>query len=129
MTAIGNEKVGGLDVAMNNALGVSGIEGISDLDAQVHEAVGFERPAEDGFPHSPAFQMLHHNEWASLEFTDLVDRADVGMIQRGSGTGFAAETLKGLGILGDIVRQEFERHEAPELSVFRFVDHTHPTAA
>ena len=50
VTAVGDEEVGGLDVAMNDALGVGGIEGIRDLDPQVHESIGFERPAEDRFP-------------------------------------------------------------------------------
>jgi hypothetical protein len=58
-----------------------------------------------------------------------MDRTDVRMIKRRSGAGFAPETLQGLRILGDIVRQEFERHEAPELSVFRLVNHTHPATA
>jgi len=43
--------------------------------------------------------------------------------------GFATETLQSLGILRNIVRQEFERYEAPQLSVFGLVDHTHAATA
>ena len=35
---------------MHDALGVSGIERVSDLDGQVNQTVGFERAAEYRFP-------------------------------------------------------------------------------
>lgn len=60
---------------------------------------------------------------------NLVNRADVGMVQGRSGAGFAAEAFEGLGILGRIVGEKLEGDEAAELSVFGFVDHTHATAA
>jgi hypothetical protein len=127
VTPIGYGEVGGLDVAMNDAIGVRGIEGISDLDPQVHQAtVSSGRPIM--VPSGSGLQVIHHNERASLEFTDLMDRADVRMIKRGSGTSFAAETLKGLWILGDIVRQKLECHETVESGVLRLVDRTHAAA-
>ena len=60
---------------------------------------------------------------------DVVDGADVGMVQGGGGLGFAPEAVQGLRVLGDIVGQEFERDEATERGVFGLVDHTHAAAA
>src|SRR5437868_1200486 len=58
-----------------------------------------------------------------------MNRADVGMIQGRGGTGFAAEAFERIRIVSDIGRNELDRNKASELCVFRFVDHTHATAA
>ncbi len=60
---------------------------------------------------------------------NFVDGADVGMVQRRGGFGFALETRQRLGIFGDLVRKEFQRHEAAELDIFGFVDNPHPATA
>jgi hypothetical protein len=39
---------------------------------------------------------------------DLVNGADVGMVQRRSGLRFALETGKSLGIFGNVIRQKLE---------------------
>src|SRR5580704_2600849 len=60
---------------------------------------------------------------------DFIDRADVGMVQRRSGTGFPAEAVQRLRVLCNVVRKEFQGNEAPEIEVFCFVDHSHAAAA
>ena len=62
-------------------------------------------------------------------FADLVDRADVGMVQRRRGPSFAAEAGQRLRVSGNVFGQELERDEAAKLGVFGLVDHTHPAAA
>ena len=114
MAAIGNEKIGRLDVAMNDAFGVSRIQRIGDFDAQVNQAVSFERTAQYRFPQSLAFEVLHHDEARPLMFADFVNGADVGMIQGGRGAGFAAKTFEGLRVMRDIVGQKLEGDEAAE---------------
>jgi len=59
---------------------------------------------------------------------DLVNRADVGMIQRRGGPGFAAEPFEGLRVASDVLRKKFQRNETAELGVFRFVDDAHAAA-
>jgi len=58
--------------------------------------------------------------------SDFVDRADVGMVQGGSGTSFSAEPFKCLRILRQLVRQEFQGDEAAKLGVFGLVNDTIP---
>ena len=68
------------------------------------------------------------NGWP-IGFADFMDGADIGMIQRRGGLGFALETLKSLLILHDAVRKEFQGNETMQLGVFSFVDDTHASAA
>ena len=76
-----------------------------------------------------SFQQFHGDEMLAVRFVDLVNRADVRMIERGGGKGFALESFAGCGIILHFRGQEFQRDVAPQLEVFGFVDHTHPAAA
>ncbi len=60
---------------------------------------------------------------------NFVDRADVGMVQRGSGLRFALEAGEGLRVFGNVVGQELQGDEAVQLHVLSLVDHTHAAAA
>ena len=62
-------------------------------------------------------------------FTDFVDGADVGVIQRGSRSCFAQKTLEGLLIARHVSGKKLQRDVAAERRVFGPVDHTHPAAA
>jgi len=60
---------------------------------------------------------------------DLIDRADIGMVQRRCSLGFALEASQRLWVFGDIVRQKLKCDEATQLHVLGFVNDTHPAAA
>ena len=81
--------------------------------------------AGDLLPQRLAFQQLHGDEGLPVGFVDFVNGADVRMIERGRGLGFALKTAQGLRVLGDVLGQKFQRDRASELEVFRFVDHPH----
>ena len=72
---------------------------------------------------------FHHEERASVLLADIVDGADVGVIQRRCGTRLAAEPSKSLGILGEVRGQGLQRSEALQPRVLSFVDHAHSAAA
>ena len=75
------------------------------------------------------FQVLHHDERTVAILADLVDRADVGMVQSRSGTRLATKTLQRGGIRNHVVRQEFQRHETAKIEVLGLVHQSHtPTA-
>jgi hypothetical protein len=76
-----------------------------------------------------AFEILHGDEEAAAILCDFVNRADVGMIQGGSGAGFTAETLEGRGVFGHIVGEKLQGNRAAEIDVFGFVDDAHSAAA
>ena len=60
---------------------------------------------------------------------DLVNGADVRMIQRRGGSPLAAKTLERVGIGGDFRGQELQRDEAAEFGVFGFIHNAHPATA
>ena len=66
-----------------------------------------ERAAGDGVFERFAFETLHGDEGFAVFLSDVVDRADVGVIERGSGLGFALEAGEGLRIFGDGVWEKF----------------------
>jgi len=68
------------------------------------------------------------NAAMAVVLADFVNSADVGMIQGGSGTSFAPETLEGLTVIGNVVGQEFQRNVTPKVLVLGLVDYTHPAA-
>ena len=129
VSALGDENVGGLDVAMDDVLAVRGVERVGDFDGQAEQDVHFERTSGDAVLEGQAVEVLHGDEGLSIFFADVVNGADVGMVQGGGGFGFAAETLERLAVLGDVFREEFQGDEAIEAGVFGLVDDAHAAAA
>ena len=76
-----------------------------------------------------AFHILHHDEGSAVIFLNVVDGADVRVIQSGGGARFPLETFEGLRIFRDVVRKKFQGDETTELGVFGLVDHAHSAAA
>src|SRR5262249_4802793 len=68
-------------------------------------------------------QIFHSNERLTLVLIDVVNGADVGMIERRGSFGFAPEALQSLAVSGQ--RQELEGDKAAELGVLGLVDHPH----
>jgi len=129
MPTLGHEEIAGLDVAVNNAFGVRGIESIGDLDGEREQKFQVEGAARDAVLQRDPVQILHRYEGPAIMPADFVDGADVGMIQRRCGPGLTPETLQRLRVLGHVGGKEFQGNEAAEFGVLGFVDHTHPTAA
>ena len=74
-------------------------------------------------------QQLHGDERPAFGLVHVVNRADVGVIEGGSGLGFALETLERRVILCEFLRQKLQRDEAVELGVLGLIDHAHSAAA
>ena len=129
VSALGDENVGGLDVAMDDAFAVRGVERVGDFDGEAEQDIHFERTAGDAMLQGQAVEILHGDEGLAVLFADVVDGADVGMVQRGSGLGFAAKALQRLAVLGDVFGEELQGDEAIEPGVFGFVDDAHAATA
>src|ERR1700688_4201627 len=58
---------------------------------------------------------------------NVVNRADAGMIQLGSGARLANEAVERLAVVDHLRRNKFERHMTGQTRVFRLVHHAHAT--
>ena len=65
----------------------------------------------------------------SSVLADVVDGANVRMIQRGSRPGLRSQPLNRLRVLAEFVGYELQRDLAAQAGVLAGVDHTHPARA
>jgi|ERR1017187_517745 hypothetical protein len=93
-------------VAVHDAFGVGGVEGVGNLDGDIEETVELHGTAGDEVLESLALETLHRDEGLAVFFSDIVDGADIGMVESGGGFGFAAKAAEGLGILGKVVGEK-----------------------
>src|SRR4051812_38385314 len=112
LMALRHKNIGRLDVAMNNALGVSGIKRIRNLNSQVEQLVRFQGLAMDSVLQSLPLQQLHCDEVTSLILGNFVNGADIGMIECRSSARFTLETVECAGIVFRFGWQELERNPA-----------------
>ena len=60
------------------------------------------------------FEKLHGDEGAAFEIADIVDGADIGVIECGGSARLAAETFDGLGVVSHAFREKFKGDIAAE---------------
>ena len=80
--AVSHEYVGGLDITVDDALFVSGVERISDFRSQVQHLFKLQGLARNAVLQRRTLQILHGNERLPVRFADIMNGANVGMIQR-----------------------------------------------
>src|ERR1700722_265972 len=76
-----------------------------------------------------AVQKFHGDEGLAVFVADVVNRADVGMIQCRRSLSLTLKTGQGLRIASDFFRQEFESDKTVKARVFGLVDNSHASAA
>ena len=107
VSALGNKDVGGLYIAVDDPSGMSSIECVGDVNRRAEQ----KQSVVDGLSGDAIFQRhpvqkLHGDERFPILLTDVKDHANIGVIQRGGGLGFALKTGEGLRVPGRFFRQE-----------------------
>jgi hypothetical protein len=97
---------------MNDAFGVGGVERVGDLDTQQQQGFQPHRTPAYAVPQRHPVQKLHGNEGMPILLADVVESADVGMIQCGSGLGFPLKAGQGMRVADDVFWQKLEGDEA-----------------
>ena len=80
------------------------------------------------FQGSP-IQEFHDEEGAAVLLADVINGADVGVIQRGSGPRLALETAKRLRVVSNFIGQKLQGHEPVQAGVLGFINHAHSAPA
>ena len=75
-----------------------------------------------------ALQQRHNQEGLTLVLAEFVDRADIGMFERGSGTGFECKALQRTGIGCCFLKKEFQSDLTAQPVIFGAVHEPHAAA-
>ena len=78
---------------------------------------------------SLSIHQFHRNERLAFALVDLVNRADIRMVQGGGGSGLTLKTLKRLMITREFFRQEFQGYAATQLRILGLIHHSHAATA
>ncbi len=96
-------------------------EAVGDLFAVADHDIGRQAGLADDFRKRLAIEKFHHDVVAAFGFADVVDGADVGMIERGGGAGLAdQQAARGI-VREQLGGQDFEGDVATELLVARAI--------
>ena len=129
VAAFSDEDVGGLDVAVDDALRVRRADRLGNLDRQGKHRLGLQAFRREQCGEGLPFERLHDDEIPAIVLVDVVDGADMRMVESGGGSRLAPESLERNRIARDFLRQKLESNGTAEACVFCLVDYSHPAAA
>ena len=86
---------GGLDIAMHDALDVRRLQALRNLAAEVESIFERQRSRGNAVFQCLALQESHRKEGLAVGFSNLVNRADVGVVEGRRSFGISQEALLG----------------------------------
>ena len=124
---VGDQDVRRLDVAVHEAAGVRGVEGVGDARHDARRAPGGNPLGRlgDQVLEARPLDEAHRDEELTVVVAGAVDRDDVGVLQARGGEGLAHEQLAQAGVARALGRDQLERDGASELGVEGPVDDAH----
>ena len=110
---------------MDDALLVRCFKRFCDLKRDRESVLDRERPALQPLGQRLALDQLHDQKMPPGGLVRPIERGNVWVIQRGEHLRFALEPRRAVGVECPRLRQDFDRHLAPELRVPRAVHFAH----
>ena len=115
---------------MHNARAVGSSQSLSHLCRNVDGVVQRQRPPLDPLLQRLPLVVRHHEVQLPVGgLVDLVDRADVGVVESRGGLGFLQEPLLGRLVAGQVRREELDGDLALQARVLGRVDDPHAAVA
>jgi hypothetical protein len=105
------------------------IERIGDLDRVLKRLFERERAFRESIGKRLTVDVLHHEVVGLIVMPDIVNRADMRMIQRRNDLRLTLEALLKRWIGGEMCRENFDRDGSIQAMVDRFIDLAHAAAA
>ena len=124
-----DHDVRGLQVAVHHVVIVRVRQRAGDLRPVARHGLRGQASGRDQGIEGAALHELHRDEGAAAGLADLVDRADVRVVQARGGARLAQQPLAGRGIVLRGGWQHLEGDLAIQPGVARPVDHTHAALA
>jgi hypothetical protein len=100
-----------------------------NLYPEIQHLAGFEGRLADPMLESLAGEKLHGDERTSLMLADVVNRADIGVVQSRRRLCLALKTAQPLRIASQILRKKLQSDKAVQARILGFVNHAHTAAA
>src|SRR6516165_7993526 len=100
MTTLGNEDVCWLDVSVDDAFGVSGVQSIGHANGYIQQRFQFHGTAGNRVLERLSVQEFHSDEGFAIFRADVVNRADVWVVQSRSSFGLSPKSLHCLTVVG-----------------------------
>jgi hypothetical protein len=104
--------VAGLQVAMNYSLAMRFFERFADLNRDARKFSGRKRAALQTLGECFAFDVLHDQIIRAVLAANVIEGANIGMIETGYGASFAFKTLAHFRRVRQMLRQDFQRDSA-----------------
>ena len=129
MAVAGQKNVGGFEVAVHDARLVGRLEPGRQALRQLQPLSQSQGPAFEAFLQGFAFEQLEHQVGLPVDLPEVVNGAQIGVVEGASGARLAAEAFERASLFGRPLRQEFDGHLATEPGIGRQVDDPHAAAA
>src|SRR5262245_2410029 len=110
---------------MNDTLLMSGLECLRNLMRNLERFFRGNRSAFDALGQRFAFDKLHHQEVAAINFLYAVNRCDIRMIQGCQDAGFTLESRNTIGIVAERFGKELDRDTTSQLRIGSLIDIAH----
>ncbi len=114
---------------MHDTGAMGDLQSFCDFNSNLQQLRERQRAPAQAIGKRLAVEELHNQEVGAVLRADVVEMADVWMIQRGNGTSFALETLLEFRIGGKMSGENLDGNGAIEARVFRAVDLAHTAGA
>ena len=120
-----DEDVGRLEIAVHDPFVVGGRQTARDLDADIDRLAGRQRSVLQPARQRLTFEQLRDDVGRVLMRPDVVDRQQIGAVQRGCRPRLELESPQPVRVAGERRRQHLDGHVAPEPVVSGPVDLAH----
>ena len=114
---------------MDDATGVGRFEGVGQLSDDGERLGEGHRPVLQPFGERRPVDQFQHQHSQAVHLLDVVDRGDVGVLERGERARFPLEANEPLRVGGKGWRQNLKRDLATELRIAGAIDLTHASRA
>src|ERR1039458_4854974 len=104
---------------MHNAGHVCCVQRIGDLDAKFKDVTQFHGTLFNLVLESLSLQEFHGDKDLPLVFANLINRANIGMVERRCGAGFPLKSYECLTVPGQLTRKERSEEHTSELQSLR----------
>jgi hypothetical protein len=116
-SGLGHHDVARLQIAMGNAFAVRLVERVRNRDRAPKRLLERQRTSHQTRGERLPFQILHHQMIDTVLPPDVVQRADMRMVQTGDGPRLALETPAPIRPLARAIAQHLDRHETIETGI------------